>query len=151
MGLEDDWSIGQERAVGCLYPMYSVLEPFPEDVALPRWSKVKMAPTDERRRWPRANVHWQVLFVDKDAEPLAATTRNISSGGFYVLSERLFRPGDSVDCVLYIPTHEPGRGEESVRVQCQVEVVRVENTVDGRFGTAYRILDYQMRGRRVTE
>jgi hypothetical protein len=143
--------IGNERALGCLYPMYSVLAPFPEDVALPRWSKVKMAPTNERRKWPRANVHWQVLFVDGDAEPLACTTRNISSGGFYVLSERLFIPGESVDCVLCIPAHDSRRGEDSVRVQCQVEVIRVDHTVDGRFGTAYRIIDYQVRGRRVTE
>jgi hypothetical protein len=130
--------------------LYSVLEPFLEDVVPPRLSKLRMAPTNERRRWPRANVHLQVAFFDRDEEPLACTTCNISRGGFYVLSERPCWPGERLDCVVYIPAHESRRGEERIRVQCQVEVVRVDNTVDGQFGTACRILDYQVPGRRFS-
>lgn len=131
--------------------MHSVLEPLLEDVVPPRLSKLRMASTNERRRWPRANVHLQVTFFCGDEERLACTTRDISSGGFYVLSERPCWLGERMDCVLYIPAHESRRGEERIQVQCRVEVVRVDNTVDGRFGTAYRILDYQVRGRHVSE
>ena len=127
--------------------MYSVTEPFPEDIALPGLTNLTMAFTSERRRWIRAPVHWQVQFFTIDSAPLQCTTRNVSTGGFYVLSEWLFKPGECLNCFLSIPTHQSGNGDEMLRVQCRVEVVRVENsTAENRFGTACRILDYRACG-----
>jgi len=127
--------------------MYPVTEPFPEDIALPGLTKITMAFTSERRRWPRAHVHWQVQLFIIDSEPLLCTTRNVSSGGFYILSEWPFEPGECLNCILSIPAHQSGRADEMLRVQCRVEVVRVDSSaVENRFGTAYRILDYRVGG-----
>jgi hypothetical protein len=125
--------------------MYSVIEPFPEDIALPGLTKLTMAFTSERRKWPRAHLQWKVQFFAIDSEPFQCTTHNVSSGGFYAFSGRPFQPGECLNCILSIPSHQSGRGDEMLRVQCRVEVVRVENsTVESGFGTAYRILDYRV-------
>lgn len=127
--------------------MYSVTEPFPEDIAIGGLPKLTMAFTSERRRWPRAPVHWQVQFFTIDSEPLECTTRDVSTGGFYVSSDWPFKPGECLNCILSIPAHQSGRGDEMLRVQCRVEVVRVESGgVERGFGTAYRILDYRVCG-----
>ena len=126
--------------------MFSVTEPFPEDIATQGLTKLTMAFTSERRRWARAHVHWQVQFFVIDSAPLQCTTSNVSTGGFYVLSEWPFQPGARLDCILSIPAYPSGRGDEMLHVECRVEVVRVESTLENRFGTAYRILDYRVCG-----
>jgi hypothetical protein len=123
--------------------MFSVMEPFPEDIATRGLTKLTIAFTSERRRWPREDVHWQAQFFTIDSEPLRCTTAHVSTGGFYVLGEWPFKPGARLNCILSIPAHLSGRADEMLSVQCRVEVVRVESSiVENRFGIAYRILDY---------
>jgi hypothetical protein len=131
--------------------MFSVAEPFPEDVATQGLTKLTMAFTSERRRWPREHVHWQVQFFAMDSEPVQCTTANVSTGGFYVLSDWPCKPGACLDCILSIPAYPSGRGHEMLCVQCRVEVVRLETgIVENRFGIAYRILDYRVCGTQRT-
>jgi PilZ domain len=126
--------------------MYSVTGPFLEDVAFPRLIKLTKA-TTERRRWPRAHLRWQVQFFSPDSEPLKYMTSNVSTGGFYILSDRPFKPGESLNCFLSIPSYRSRQNGETLLVQCRVEVVRVEGSADGnQFGTACRILDYRAWG-----
>jgi PilZ domain len=126
--------------------MYPVTEPFPEDIAITGLPKLTMPFTSERRRWPRTPVHWRVQFFTINSEPLECITRDVSTGGFYAASEWPFKPGECLSCILSIPAHRSGRSGETLRVQCRVEVVRVESGVESGFGTAYRILDYRVCG-----
>jgi hypothetical protein len=124
--------------------MYS--EYFSEDVGIPRLPELTGV-TVERRRWPRAHLHWCVQFFGLGSEPLQCTTHNVSTGGFYVLSELPFKPGHCLNCILSIPSHRSRRGDELLFVECRVEVVRVESLKEeNRFGTACRILDYRAWG-----
>lgn len=137
---------GKESAALEASYMYSAIGPVFESVASPRLSKLTKA-TSERRRWPRADVRWQVQFFSLASEPLQCTTSNVSTGGFYILSERPFKPGECLNCFLAIPSHQSRRGDERLLVQCRVEVVRVESgAVENQFGTACRILDYRAWG-----
>lgn len=129
--------------------MLSVMEPFPEDVTLPRLTKLTEAFTGERRNWPRAQVHWRVQIFSIDSEPNDCITQNVSSSGFYAVGNRRFNPGSCLDCVIAIPAHSPSSADDTLRVQCRIEVVRSDrDMVENRFGTACRILDYRVIGTR---
>lgn len=124
--------------------MFQVMDPFPEDVALPRLSKVTTAFTSERRKWPRAHVHWPVEFFVRDGEPIECTTRNVSSGGFYAVTGWRSSDGDCLDCILSVPAHRSTAAHELLRIYCRVEVVRVDDLAEHLFGIACRILHYRV-------
>ena len=124
--------------------MYS--ETFLEAAAVTRLPEMARA-TIERRRWPRAHLHWQVQFFGPDGGPILCTTRDVCSGGFYVLSERAFAPGERLHAILSMPSYRSRGGDESLLVRCRVEVVRVERgTPENWSGIACRILDYRALG-----
>jgi c-di-GMP-binding flagellar brake protein YcgR len=141
------WNLPKRSALA-FRSMHSVPEPFPEDTVLPRFVGVKNLFNKERRRWSRASVHWEVQLFGRGQDPLECTTRNVSRGGFYILSERQFEIGERLDCVLSIPAYTSDKPEQSLRLDCRIQVVRVDNGIaDKRFGTAYRILEYRVAGR----
>lgn len=105
----------------------------------------------ERRRRPRAGVHWPVLLFRnvKDGDTVQTTTRDLSSSGFYCFSEKPFALGESLQCALHVPAGEAGGGDS--RLECRVVVVRVEeNALDRSYGIAFRTEDYRIAGYRLS-
>ena len=100
----------------------------------------------ERRKRTRTTVHWPVLFFRDDAsEAIESVTRDLSSVGFYCLSNAPFLCGEPLICALKVPAHDPMAGERVLALECRVRVVRCEPT-DGIFGIACQIEDFRTIG-----
>ena len=100
----------------------------------------------ERRKRTRTTVHWPVLFFREDtSEAVESVTRNLSSVGFYCLSNAAFICGEPLICALKVPTHDPMAGERVLALECRVRVVRCE-PADGIFGIACQIEDFRTIG-----
>ena len=101
-------------------------------------------PPAERRRRARSHVHWAVLlFRDHGGDVVESLTRNLSSNGFYCLSEVAFTPGERLICALKIPSHDPKGKHLEQRLECRVRVLRVEpHNPEGMVGLACQIEDY---------
>lgn len=103
-----------------------------------------MAFVPERRRRVRAEVEWPVRFHPRN--PLRSfdvLTKNVSSDGFYCLLDQPFSPGQAVDCVLFVPIHDPGRREDTLVLCCQVRAVHVDILEGGtRYGVGFHIDHY---------
>lgn len=100
----------------------------------------------ERRRWPRASVHWPVLLFRGAGEEDAVetVTRNLSSGGLYCLSPKPFEVGELLFGALKMPLEING---SQSRIECRLVVVRVEGPLDhGLYGIACRTQDYRVTG-----
>jgi hypothetical protein len=99
----------------------------------------------ERRKRVRTRVHWRVLFFREGAaEAVESLTQNLSSSGFYCLSQAPFACGDLLICVLGVPTHDPPGSGRTLELECRVRVVRSEPLgEDGIVGIACRIEDYR--------
>jgi len=100
----------------------------------------------ERRKRPRAGVHWPILLFrgqnDEDGDAVETITQNLSSHGFYCLSATRFTVGEWLRCRLQILPGDPGAGAS--RLECRVQVVRVEeNVMEGLWGIACRTEDYR--------
>jgi len=111
-------------------------------------SNVAKAPPPERRQRGRARVHWPLVFYRNSAGPDAApdrietVTQNLSSRGFFCLSQMAFAVGESLICEISFP-YKDHRVAES-RLELRVVVVRVEeSTGNGQYGIACRIEDYR--------
>jgi hypothetical protein len=106
----------------------------------------------ERRRRARNHLHWAVLlFRDHAEDAVESLTRNLSSSGFYCLSEVAFTPGQRLVCTLKVPSHDPKGKHLEQRLECQVRVLRVEpQGPEGTFGLACQIEDYRFN-RATTE
>jgi len=92
----------------------------------------------ERRKSERLPLRLPVRFMRVQAN--SCFTENISSEGFYCISPDPFMPGDRLDVELSLPAHNPGRCEKRVRLNCQVQVVRIDSTWLGPgFGIGCRI------------
>lgn len=100
----------------------------------------------ERRRRPRATVHWPVHFYQPGSpETLQAITHNLSSEGFYCLIGGKFVPGETRECTLAVPAHRPHNGCHVLALQCTVRIVRVDMLGgDGTCGVGCRIEDYRL-------
>ena len=99
----------------------------------------------ERRKRVRLQLRWPVCFFREDGrEPARATTLNISSDGFYCLSDSMLAPGQILGCLLLVPAHDPEGRERRLALKCRVRVLRVSNEeeIDRMFGIACRIEDY---------
>jgi hypothetical protein len=97
----------------------------------------------ERRKRVRSRVHWPLcLFVNEEEGPIATFTQDLSSGGFYCLTDRPFRVGETLTCLLKVPTYVPDGRYVEQWLECRVRVMRVESLDESGYGIAYRIEDY---------
>ena len=96
----------------------------------------------ERRKRRRADLHC-TLYIAKSTERrlLKCRTRNISSGGFYCVSDEALTPGEHVQCTIIFP--DSGDAGDGFALECSVEVLSVEPLQTGEsYGLACRIQDY---------
>ena len=98
----------------------------------------------ERRQRARTNVHWGVVLLRNGGlEAVETVTQDLSVGGFYCLSTTAFVPGESVICLLKLPTHNPGERESQGHLEGRAKVLRVDAVGADGFGIACRIEDYR--------
>ena len=114
---------------------------------------VAKVPSLERRQRTRARVHWPLIFyrnsVGPDAAPdrVETVTQNLSSRGFFCLSQITFAVGESLICEIIFPFKDHHVAES--RLELRVVVVRVEeNAVNNQYGIACRIEDYRFAAAR---
>jgi hypothetical protein len=81
----------------------------------------------DRRGAVRLEMGYPVsLSRPGEVSAVASRTENLSSKGFYCVSERPFAPHDELDCELVIPTGAPGHlPQVDLVLRGVVEVVRV--------------------------
>ena len=98
----------------------------------------------ERRRSPRATLHWTLYLSCNGAiHPLRTESRDISRDGFYCLVDQPIKPGERMHCDIAVPTHSLQDPDEVVYLRCDALAVRVEKIGDETaFGLACRIEDY---------
>lgn len=104
-----------------------------------------MNPPPERRARSRLPVRWplRILPANGSGEALEATTENLSSQGFYCWVTRAFKPGDTVRCLIDLPS--PAGNPRRLSLHCVAEVVRNDCGPDGGlFGLACRIVEYEI-------
>ncbi|MBZ5621849.1 MAG: PilZ domain-containing protein [Acidobacteriia bacterium] len=99
----------------------------------------------ERRRRARVQVHWPLCFMRPGTTQIVETvTHDLSSDGFYCLTNIAFVPGEIRECTLGVPMHHPNNGDRVRPVLCRVRVIRVEALGDdGFYGVGCRIEDYR--------
>jgi len=95
----------------------------------------------ERRRLQRLQIRCSVsLWKPSDGTFARTVTENLSSGGFFCILCEPYLPGDELHATLEVPAQEwNGRRQGCLTLQCQVEVVRID---DRQSGIACRIKDY---------
>lgn len=99
----------------------------------------------ERRRRARTHVHWPVLLLwDHGFNAIDTVTQNLSSSGFYCFSSTPVAPGAVLRCSLKVPAYDPKGEQRTVTLECRVQVMRSEATLDGAYGIACRIEDYHL-------
>jgi hypothetical protein len=103
------------------------------------------AGTLDRRKRTRAQVHWPLSFMLAGTPEVVQTvTQDLSSDGFYCVAKARFIPGETVDCMLALPTPNRHGGTGASLVFCKVRVIRVEVTAEGgRYGAGCQIIDYR--------
>lgn len=102
-----------------------------------------MDAADERRKKPRYALRCRVLFFQQTSDAVAeGVTENLSTSGFYCRSLTRLRIGESLTCLLKMPSHESAN-DESLLLECLVRVVRIEDANDeGSFGIGCQIESY---------
>lgn len=96
----------------------------------------------ERRHHRRADLRC-TLYIGKGTatQLIKCMTKNISSGGFYCISNQGFTNGEWLRCTITFP--DTGDDSNTFALECTVEVLRVEPVAPGQsFGLACRIEDY---------
>jgi hypothetical protein len=100
----------------------------------------------ESRRRLRLPLRCQVHLYRPGSElPIDGETLNVSADGFYCVVEAAapLNSGESLDCILTLPTANVPCSFGSMRLKCDVEVVRVDvGTL--RFGVACRIHNFSL-------
>jgi hypothetical protein len=98
----------------------------------------------DRRRRKRVALHWPVrLFSHPESQSIESTTENLTSNGFYCISNQPFQLGQRLDCVIVIPAGSFGYSDSPVSLKCRVRVLRVEDQERG-FGLGCYIEDYDL-------
>lgn len=100
----------------------------------------------ERRKNVRYSLHCRVSFFGKCSYPIAeGVTRDLSSMGFYCLSPMPLTVGESLTCLLRMPSSYPYRAtNNALTLECMVRVVRVENAGDEQaFGIGCQLEGYR--------
>jgi hypothetical protein len=86
------------------------------------------------------------VFLSKpcDTTAVVSKTENLSTKGFYCVSDRPFSPHETLNCELEIPSASPGHlPQVNLVLRAVVEVVRVvAKGVDPGFGLACQIKSY---------
>src|SRR5690348_8539987 len=102
------------------------------------------AGVNDRRKYIRAALQWDLLLTRKgELEAVQAITRNLSTAGFYCLSEESFGAGERLECRISIPHGIRPYSDPAACLHCDVRVVRVERLEnESSFGIACRIEDY---------
>ena len=99
----------------------------------------------ERRRRPRALLHWRVDFLASPAGIIRCVTRDLSSNGFFCKSPLQFVPGERVICFLTAPAYHPVNSDSILHIECRVRIVRVQpGDYDEFVGVGCEIEDYQV-------
>jgi len=123
----------------------TVLEPFPECVALGRASEVMLYGDRERRKRLRAQLHWGIrLITPSSAVPVETHTENVSSDGFYCVSTAPLAAGQVFDCIVTVPWH--GDADDGpLCLRCRARVIRVNpQGPHGPFGICCQIEQYSV-------
>jgi hypothetical protein len=80
------------------------------------------------------------LWKPSDGTFTRTLTENLTSEGFFCVSNEPYRPGDQLEATLEVPTRPGSRwNRPGLALQCQVEVVRIKGR-QSRIG--FRIKDY---------
>jgi len=100
----------------------------------------------ERRRWPRAELHWTIeVIVEGQSDPVVSKTENLSSRGFYCHVHQPVKAGEQLQCSILIPALEIGSMKNALSLDCRARVLRVESSgANGGFGIACRIEEYSV-------
>lgn len=118
--------------------------PYPEGVQQTEQHEIIGNAMPERRRRVRLPLRLPVcLFREEGREPVNATTVNVSSDGFYCVTDANLETGEVMGCLLVVPTHDPYSRERKTALDCRVRVVRVSNLdIERMYGVACHIEDY---------
>lgn len=138
-------------AVYAILMSVNPLELFAAYGALNHSAQAEKPVSVERRRRARTRLHWPVLlFRNYMGKAVESETRDLSSDGFYCLTNTPFTPGELLMCTIKVPTHDPNGKHLERNLECRVRVVRVEaQDASGAMGIACLIEDYHLA--RVTE
>jgi len=101
-------------------------------------------PAPERRTRRRLRLCWPLSIV-RGPRPecvLSSVTVDLSSGGFSCLLDESLAAGENAVCILGFPCRNDPRTSQALR--CEVQVVWVRRTEDGRFVAGCRIDDYTL-------
>jgi hypothetical protein len=88
-------------------------------------------------------LHWVVRLkgpLSKDY--VRAETQNLTTEGFYCLSPERFKPGETLECVIDLPSSKTS--SDSHTLHGRVTVLRVRRVRPNVFGVACRLEDYSM-------
>ncbi len=98
----------------------------------------------ERRKRLRMQVHWPVRFPGRGGalDGHETVTRDLSSDGFQCFAKVSCAPGESLMCILGVPTNDPQDAGRILQVKCKIRVVWVKQ-IDGGYSMGCRIENYQ--------
>jgi hypothetical protein len=138
---------GSESAASGIVPKYMSANPMELSAVhggLKKPAELEQPLPSERRKRARNHLHWSLLlFRNQAAEAVESLTRDLSSSGFYCVTDLAFTPGERLICTLKVPTHDPNGKHLEQRLECKVRVMRVEpQGAEGTFGLACQIEDY---------
>ncbi len=113
---------------------------------LPRTATTEMPPTIERRKRLRVSLHLELqLFRQLESEPIDSKTENLSSEGFYCLTDVPVRQGEHLGCLIMVPSLDPRAPDATLGLHCRIRVVRVDGSVNGKpHGIGCRIEAYSI-------
>lgn len=99
--------------------------------------------TDRRRR-SRLSLRWTARLLTAEHGWIEASIHNISSDGFYCVSESEFAAGANTLCVIIGPAHTPYKSCNFISIECKIKVVySAPAGPKGVFGTGCQIQDYR--------
>ena len=101
-----------------------------------------MAFAGDRRKRVRVPVHWPVRLFGEVGRPAVETaTENLSSEGFFCISNQRFEAGERLECEIVLPAKSLGTPKTSLKLLCCVIVRLVEHRRAG-FGLGCQIEEY---------
>jgi hypothetical protein len=96
----------------------------------------------DRRRRPRIPARWKVyLSRESDAYRIETVTRDLSSEGFYCWIPEPILPGQTLSCMLMMPSL--GSFGEQICLKGKIQVMRLENVKEG-YGIGCQIQEYNI-------
>lgn len=101
---------------------------------------------DDRRRMQRMPLRWRVLLTRASGKQgvVETETENLSSQGFYCISEEPFGVGERLCCVFSPPARSFGHAGPAMLMRCIAEVMRSEPRGVGA-GLGCRINEFEFR------